>query len=126
MRPFHPNVTSPIFELVRTIEFDITLGEDVFPLRLEVLSDTEDRNRFRCRIAEHESYDVQPTFTMDKQSSAPLHGSCSVLLLVGDNAPFLLGPEFDDFNATDTDDATRKAVAEVKATLARMLGKAAT
>jgi hypothetical protein len=74
----HSAITSPVFELVKVIEVDITLGEDLIPTRIEILQDSARHDFFRCRVWELEHFRLTPTFPMDGDGT-PLHISDDVI-----------------------------------------------
>lgn len=50
------------FELVRTLELDLDLGDDAFAVRVELLSDLATPTRFRARLWRLERHHLQPSF----------------------------------------------------------------
>jgi len=58
----HNSVTSPIFELVKVIEFDVQIGDDGYGIRVELLQEVLDGNRFRARLWRNEFFRIQSTF----------------------------------------------------------------
>jgi hypothetical protein len=76
----HRDITSGLFSSIAVYEFDIRLGEDVFPCRIELFRDTRNRRLFRAHIWEIELFRMTPTSPMDKNGT-PLHISDEFLLL---------------------------------------------
>lgn len=63
MKIKHPAIKESIFELVKTVELDIQLSDDItYPNRIEIFRDTAQTNRFRCRVWELESFRLIPSF----------------------------------------------------------------
>ena len=60
-------ISSPLFELVRTVEFDVTVGETDIPLRVELFRATEDETLFRARLWEKTSVRLVPTQPPDER-----------------------------------------------------------
>jgi hypothetical protein len=63
MKISNPAIRSGVYELVKTIEFDLEVGEKFLPTRIEVFEDTQRRRHFRCRMWELEYYHVENTFS---------------------------------------------------------------
>ena len=61
MRLTHRAITSPVYELIQTVEFDLAFGEDSWTVRVELFRDTEDRGRFRCHAWETELFRLTPS-----------------------------------------------------------------
>jgi hypothetical protein len=72
MKVTHSAVTSPVYELVKTVEVDIQLGDDLWTTKVELLRDTEKANHFRCRVWELELHRLTPSFPRDK-NNLPAH-----------------------------------------------------
>ena len=72
MRILHSAITSPIYELAKTFELDIQLGEDSYTLRIELFRNTEKERHFRCHAWQLELFRLTPTFPMDENNS-PAH-----------------------------------------------------
>jgi hypothetical protein len=66
LKVIHSTITSPVFELVKTVLLDITLAEVYIPTRIEIWQDTERKDRFRCYIWELERFNLTPTFPQDE------------------------------------------------------------
>ena len=56
MRIKHPAITSPVFKLIRTLEFDLTRGDEMWPTRVELYQSLEKPKVFRCRLWQAENY----------------------------------------------------------------------
>lgn len=56
----HPAVTSAVFKLVSTVEFDLEIDGHFLPSRIEVFQDTERDRVFRCRLWERDLFQMQP------------------------------------------------------------------
>src|SRR5262245_35244947 len=72
MKIIHSAVTSPVFELVKTIELDIQFGEDSWTTRVELFRDTEREDVFRCHVWELELFHLRPSFPRDDHDE-PAH-----------------------------------------------------
>jgi hypothetical protein len=112
-------MTSPVFELKRTIEFDFQLGDDYFPMRVEVFQDIANPNQFRCRIWKLEFYRLQPSFPQDNDGEpSDFSADEQVWFDWGHN----LSNDYQLFTAKDSDDALAKILADVKQFLIRVTG----
>ena len=56
MQIAHSAVVSPIYEISKLFEFDLRLGDESWPIRIEVLRNTQATDRFRCRIWQGEFF----------------------------------------------------------------------
>lgn len=115
----HQAITSPIFELKRTVEFDITLSEDFFPVRIEVFQDIANPNQFRCRIWQLEYYRVQPTFPQDGDGNPSEEGADEAIWV---DWEYQLANDYQCFTAQDTDAALTKILDDVRKFLLRTTG----
>ena len=76
----HGAITSPIFELIETFEFDMTLGDDCWPTRVELYRAAENPTLYRCRVWQAESYRLQSTFP--QEGGSPAHAPSDEVVLV--------------------------------------------
>ena len=76
----HRAMTSAVFELIQTFEFDMTLGDDSWPTRVELYQATTQPNLFRCRVWQAEFYRMQSTFPQN--GGFPAHAPSDELVLV--------------------------------------------
>ena len=80
---FRPISELLVAELIRTFEFDITVGKQGFPTRVELYRSIEDGSVFPCRLWQEEFYTIQSRFPSDSKTNEPLHGPSDELILVG-------------------------------------------
>jgi len=71
MKIIHSAITSPVFELVKTVEVDLALCDETWPTRFEIMRDTERQDFFRCRVWQLESFRIQSTFP--QSGGTPAH-----------------------------------------------------
>lgn len=109
MRIVHSAVTSPIYRLSKIYEFDLCLGDESWPIRIEVLQNTEAPGRFRCRIWQSEFFRIQSTFPQGKDGLLRDHAS-DELVWVKFSGPKL--DDYDDFPAQDADVAFAMVLAD--------------
>jgi hypothetical protein len=102
MRIVHSAITSSIYEVCKVVEFDLQLGDESWPIRIEVLRNTEIQGRFRCRIWQAELFRIQSTFPMGK-SGLPQHHPSDELIWVEFSGPKV--NDYYDFPAKDVDAA---------------------
>jgi hypothetical protein len=68
----HSAITSPTFELVKTVELDIRFGDDSWSIRIELLQAREAMDHFRCHVWELELFRLTPAFPQD-ENGLPAH-----------------------------------------------------
>src|SRR5688572_18101826 len=69
----HHFVKNPIFELVKVVEVDIQLSDEIaWTYRIEIFRDTEQFNRYRCRVWELELFRLIPSFPRN-ENNEPAH-----------------------------------------------------
>lgn len=116
----HFGITSPFFELVKTIEFDIQIGDDSFSLKLELFCAVSDTQRFRARIWRLENYRIQPTFPQDEITSKPSHEFSDETIFV--DTALWLSKNYDDFQAETADKAIQIVLDDFRFFLVQTLG----
>lgn len=116
----HFGITSPFFELVKTVEFDIQIGDVSFSLKLELFCDVSDTQRFRAHIWRLENYRIQPTFPQDKITSQPSHESSDETIFV--DTALWLSKKYDNFQAETSDKAIQIVLDDLRFFLIRTLG----
>jgi hypothetical protein len=102
VRILHRAVTSPVFELVKTVELDIRMSdEDAWTTRIEFFRDTERPNRFRCRVWESELFRLTPSFPRNG-ADEPAHISDDTIMvergLTGSDIASILHEPFEAAN----------------------------
>jgi hypothetical protein len=124
MKITHSAITSPVFELVKVIELDITLGDDFMPTRIEIFQDTERTDFFRCRVWELEHFRLTPTFPME--DGKPLHISDDVIQ-VERSATYerFRDPSYEGYVAADADAALQMIIDDLKSFLEHVTGEKA-
>jgi hypothetical protein len=94
-----PEIAGPMFELVRTVEFDVTIGEAGIPIRIELFQAMDDPTRFRARVWQRE--ELKPPAETEAAAKGPERGTPEVLA----ERPVDLGDDYLDFEAEDSDGA---------------------
>jgi len=114
MQISHSAITSPVFELVKTVLFDITLGDDYIPTRIEIWQDTMRIDRFRCYVWELEYFNLNPTFPQDDQGSS-IH-KCTDIVQVERSWRYGRTNRFNyqEFTATSIEEALTMFVDDLK------------
>jgi hypothetical protein len=125
MKISHSAITSSIFELVKTVELDIQLGDNSWPIRIELLQATEATDRFRCHVWESEMFRLTPTFPQD-ESGQPLHTSDDALMVDRGIAHSRIAYPKEDIIAADVDAAFAIVFDDLKEYLKRVTGEEAT
>ena len=108
MKISDPAVTSDIYELVRTIEFDMEMGDKFLPTRVEVFRDTQRKRHFRCHMWELEYYHVESTFSRDRRGNEPGAPSDEPILV---ERTWELSSKFLDFQAPNAEAALKQFLA---------------
>ncbi|HSE83878.1 MAG TPA: hypothetical protein VLB01_04970 [Thermodesulfobacteriota bacterium] len=106
----HPAVTSPLFELIKTVEFDLALGEQILSIRFELFQDIERKDHFRCHMWELEFFRLTPTFPMNDKGQ-PQNTSDDIAMA---ERSFKLSKSYDDFTASDADAALNTVLEDFK------------
>jgi hypothetical protein len=106
MKITHSSIKSPVFELVKTVEVDLAFGDDKWPIRFELLRNTERKDHFRCRVSQLEFFRIQSTFP--QSDGNPAHEPSDHRLSVEWDGP--LAGHYDDFVAADADAALEKVI----------------
>ena len=105
----HPAITSTAFRLVETFELDVTLGDDSFPLRVELFGAADRSDLFRCRVWRGEHHRIQPTFP--QRGGRPAHEPSDELILVDCTGDLRSAWDPAGFEA-DSPDAARRLIEE--------------
>ena len=110
---------STIFELVRTLEVDLEIEKDAWPVRVELYRDREDDTHYRARVWLLETFRIQPTFPQNDdglpQDDA---GDEDVLVEWGYN----LREDFGSFAAETEQDALDQVMAALEEFVAHVAG----
>jgi len=116
----HPAVTGPVCELVRTLDFEMTVGDEVWPIRIELYQGIADGSWFRCRVWQVEFYRIQSTFPQDG-GRRPRHCPSDEMILVdwSTNLP----REAVWFQAGTPEQAIERVLASILEALERTLGR---
>jgi hypothetical protein len=122
MKITHFAITSPVFELVKTVEVDLQLGDEMWPTRFEILRDTERQDHFRCRVWQLEMFRIQSTFP--QTGERPAHQPSDHTLIVEWEGAHV--GRYDDFVAADADAALKKVIEDFCKFLEHTTGEKAT
>lgn len=114
----HTCVTSDVFKLISTLEFDLEIGGHFLPTRLELFQDTERANLFRCRMWERDLFRLTPTPYKDEATGKMIAGEEDEELLI--ERTWELSDEFESFEADSEQDAINQVLAALKAYLERL------
>lgn len=104
MKVTNPCVTSDVYRLVKTVEFDLEIRGKFLPARVEVFQDTERRRRFRCRLWELEYYHVTGTFACGDKRKTRRPISDEPMLV---ERTWELSTKFYDFEAANAEAALK-------------------
>lgn len=122
MKLQHSAIDSPFFELVKTIEVDLALRDDlVVPLRIELFEDSENAGRFRCHLWEREMFRMTPSFPQDHRGRP---NEISDDELLAERSTQLTG-DYQDFTAPAAEAALAKVLDDLAARLEHWTGRKA-
>ncbi len=110
MKITHPAITSPVFELVKTVEVDLSLLDETWPTRIEIFRDTERRDFFRCHIWQLEYFRIQSTFPQEQ--GVPAHHPSDHRVMVEWDGPYI--GFYEDFVAENAEAALEKVIADFR------------
>ena len=110
MKIKHSAITSPVFELVKTVEVDLTLLDETWPTRIEIFRATDRKDFFRCRVWQLESFRIQSTFPQKR--GRPAHEPSDHRLIVEWQGPHV--GLYEDFVAESTEAALKKVIGDFK------------
>ena len=114
----HPFVTSDVFKLLSTLEFDLEVNGHFLPTRLELFQDTERANLFRCRMWERDLFRLKPTPFKDELTGKLVEGEEDEELLI--ERTWELSDEFESFEADSAEDAINQVLEALKGYLERL------
>jgi hypothetical protein len=116
----HPSITSPLFELAKTVEFNLEVAEDHFSLRVELFQDISNAQRFRARIWRLEVYRIQSTFPQNETDGQPADQPSDESIFVDTSA--WLSQCYEDFRAETPDRAIQIILNDLRDFLVRTSG----
>jgi len=114
----HPFVTSDVFRLISTIEFDLEIKGHLLPTRLELFQDTERENVYRCRMWERDLFRLKPTPYVDEATGKKVEEEEDEELLI--ERTWELSDEFESFEAASAEAAVTRVLDALKAHLERI------
>ncbi len=118
MKISHPYVTSAVFKLVTTLEFDLCVGEHFLPTRIEVFQDTESDNHFRCRMWERDLFHLKPTALVGRERSSGEEFDEELLV----ERTWEISKRYEDFEAPDAETAVNSFVKSLETYLKNLSG----
>lgn len=99
MKIRHPAVTSDVFKLVTTLEFDLRVRDHMLPTRIELFRDTARKGHFRCRMWERELYHMQLSLAGKANRRSRRSESDEEILV---ERTWELSSKFEDFQAPNS------------------------
>jgi len=119
----HHTVPGPIFELIKTLEFEAELDESN-PVRVELFRAIDPPNTYRARVWEIEHYRIQSTFPQDGNSQ-PAHDPSDEQILI-EYSPMTVKGDWDSFAAESDEEALGKFLKAYEAFLDHVAGSSTT
>jgi hypothetical protein len=124
MKISHSAITSSLFELVKTVELDVQLGDDSWSTRIELFRDTTRADHFRCHVWELEFFRLTPTFPQD-ENNQPAHISDDVIMVERGISFSRIKYPREDIVAPDADAALEVVIDDLKRFLEHATGEVA-
>ena len=116
MKIAHSAVKTPIYELARSLEVDLQLGDGSLTFRIELFRNSEKPNRFRCHVWDLEMFRLKPTFPRDDNDQP--RDTCDDILMVDRGIPrSRIAYPREDIFAADIDAALEVVLDDLKAFL---------
>jgi hypothetical protein len=111
----HHTVTGNVFELVKTVELDIRLGDEAtWTTRIELFRDTEQSHLYRCHVWELELFRLTPSFPRNDEN-VPVHITDDMIMvkrgIAHSNIASISNKPFD---APDIDAALERVIEDLK------------
>ena len=101
--------------LVKTVEFDVVLGDDSFALRIELFRDQTRKGTYRAHIWRNEHYRIQSTFPQAPSTGKAQHRPSDEVIQV-DWSIYVRG-DYSAFNAASSTAALDIVLKAVRAAL---------
>ncbi|MCF7707641.1 MAG: hypothetical protein K9N52_01925 [Verrucomicrobia bacterium] len=105
-----PIIESDIFRLIETIEFDLTICNHFFPVRIELFQNTETPSQFRCRMWEREFCHMQDAL-ISHDEERPCRDEFDEEIMV--ERTWEISDEFEDFEAPNPEKALEIFISNV-------------
>lgn len=117
MKIDHPFVTSAVFKLVTTLEFDLSVGDHFLPTRIEVFQDTELETHFRCRMWERDLFHLKPTSLVGREKSVEEAEFDEEVLV---ERTWEISKKYEDFKAPDAETAVNNFIESLEEYLQKL------
>jgi hypothetical protein len=104
-------ISATVFELLSTVEVDLEIEGDAWPVRIELYQDQEEETHFRARVWLLETFRIQPTFPQTEQG-LPQDDAGDEDVLV--EWSYNLNDDFNSFNAESEDEALAQVLAALE------------
>lgn len=117
----HAFVKSEIYELIRTIEFDVEVGDDDFLLRVELFRAKSDSNYFRAHVWRREFFTIQSTFPQDAGTHEPVDPPSDEMIFVDDSHQ--LSGDYSHFQAESDTAALQMILDDFQSRLKHIAGE---
>lgn len=117
----HTVINSKLYELIKTVEFDVAVGEDGFHIRVELFRAPANPDQFRAHIWRSEFYRIQSTFPQNNQTHQPTDLPSDELILIDFSSQ--LGGDYCNFHAEDETVALQLILDDCGQFLRRVMGE---
>jgi hypothetical protein len=112
-------ISATVFKLVDTVEVDLEIESDAWPVRIELYRDQEDETHFRARVWLLETFRIQPTFPQSDEG-LPQDDAGDEDVLV--EWSYNLREDFSSFSAEGQDDALAQVLTALEEFAAHATG----
>jgi len=102
-----PEIAGPMFELVRTVEFDVLIGDAGIPIRIELFQAMDEPMRFRARVWQRE--ELKPPAGTEAPAKEPERAMPEILTERAAD----LGDDYLDFEAEDSEAALQAVLTDL-------------
>lgn len=104
--PRYLSIKSPLYELIKTVECDLQVGDDGFSVRIELFRNITSSGWFRAHLWRTEFYRLQSTFPQKQPSGQPAHHPSDELIQIDWSST--LDQDYKDFQASDQEAALQQ------------------
>jgi hypothetical protein len=104
-------ISTMVFELLRTVEVDLEIEGDAWPVRIELYQEQEDESHFRARVWLLETFRIQPTFPQTDEGVLQEDAGDEDVLV---EWSYNLSEELNSFNAENEEEALAQVIAALE------------
>lgn len=117
----HSSITSPVYESIKIVEFDLQTGDDHFSIRIELFKCISDPHSFRAHVWRTEFYRIQATFPQSENTGQPADKPSDEIILVDWSS--YLSRDYMNFQSSAPESAIQLILDDIQQTLVQTTGK---